>query len=422
MKIRNTPLTVDPPTAPGEDAKRDTIATKQKSKAHETGSPKVKSASRKPRLRRAGRRRGRKQYPVMTFDEALRIAQGIMKHGDRHPIRRMTLLSKIGLTDTNSTRNLITTASRYGLIDGSCRSEELKLTPSGRLAVDPAASPTQKIQALFELAIKETSLFNEMYERFKDGRLPAPEVLRDSLKEIDLGDRPQCVDIFISNAQAVGLLATIEGGQHLLSIEALQKQLPLTQPGRPSIETLGAPNLNGAETDGESEDFDKVCFFIAPIGNEGTEQRSHSDAILASFIEPALAEHKLKLIRADKITKPGMISGQVIQYILKSKLVVADLSFHNPNVFYELCLRHVTGLPTVHLTREADHIPFDIGNFRTIKLKMDSIYGLLAKLDTYRAEIAQQIRQVLMDGTSTDNPILTFCPKGRFIVDAVSTP
>jgi hypothetical protein len=70
----------------------------------------------------------------------------------------------------------------------------------------------------------------------------------------------------------------------------------------------------------------------------------------------------------------------------------------------------------VHLTRESDYIPFDVGNFRTVKLKFDSVYGLLARLDTYRAEIAQQIRQVLMDGASTDNPILTFCAKGRFVV------
>ena len=70
----------------------------------------------------------------------------------------------------------------------------------------------------------------------------------------------------------------------------------------------------------------------------------------------------------------------------------------------------------MHLTRESDYIPFDVGNFRTVKLKMDSVYGILAQLDTYRAETAQQIRQVLMDGASTDNPIPTFCPKGRFAV------
>ena len=112
-----------------------------------------------------------------------------------------------------------------------------------------------------------------------------------------------------------------------------------------------------------------------------------------------------------------MISGQVIEYILKSRLVVADLSFHNPNVFYELCLRHVTGRPTVHIIRKGDKIPFDIGNFRTIEIAMDDKYHLVAELDVYRAEIANQARQVLASDHSRDNPILAFCPNARFVTD-----
>ena len=61
-----------------------------------------------------------------------------------------------------------------------------------------------------------------------------------------------------------------------------------------------------------------------------------------------------------------MISKQIIEYILRSRLVIADLSYNNPNVFNELCLRHATGKPTVHVIKKGDKIPFDVGNFRTI--------------------------------------------------------
>jgi hypothetical protein len=57
------------------------------------------------------------------------------------------------------------------------------------------------------------------------------------------------------------------------------------------------------------------------------------------IIQPAVKEFGLKVIRADQMSKPGMIGKQVIEHILRSRLVIADLSFHNPNVFYELCLR-----------------------------------------------------------------------------------
>lgn len=54
---------------------------------------------------------------------------------------------------------------------------------------------------------------------------------------------------------------------------------------------------------------------------------------MGSIIEPALDELGIKVVRADKIEAAGIITAQIIEYIVKSKIVVADLSFHNPNVF-----------------------------------------------------------------------------------------
>ena len=46
-----------------------------------------------------------------------------------------------------------------------------------------------------------------------------------------------------------------------------------------------------------------------------------------------------------------MISRQIIEHIMHARLVIADLSFHNPTVFYELALRHMTGKPTIQVIR-----------------------------------------------------------------------
>jgi hypothetical protein len=70
-----------------------------------------------------------------------------------------------------------------------------------------------------------------------------------------------------------------------------------------------------------------------------------------------------------------MIGKQVLEHVLRSKLVIADLSFHNPNVFYELCLRHATRLPTVQLIRANERIPFDIDQYRTIKIDTGDVYA-----------------------------------------------
>jgi len=111
-----------------------------------------------------------------------------------------------------------------------------------------------------------------------------------------------------------------------------------------------------------------------------------------------------------------MISKQIIDYILNSRLVIADLSYNNPNVFYELCLRHVTGKPTVHVIRKGDKIPFDVGNFRTITIALDDVHWAIADIDTHRAEIANFVRQAIDTGQSRDNPILTFYPSAIFEV------
>ncbi|HEX9942922.1 MAG TPA: hypothetical protein VGG03_12965, partial [Thermoanaerobaculia bacterium] len=101
---------------------------------------------------------------------------------------------------------------------------------------------------------------------------------------------------------------------------------------------------------------------------------------------------------------------QIIEHVVHARLVIADLSFHNPNVFYELSLRHACRKPTVQLVRAGDRIPFDIDQVRTVKVDTTSIYTLVPKLDTYKAEIATQVRRALADPDAVDNPIGVFMP------------
>jgi hypothetical protein len=145
---------------------------------------------------------------------------------------------------------------------------------------------------------------------------------------------------------------------------------------------------------------------------EGSEQRQHSDLFMGSLIEPAIQELGLRLVRADQIGEAGLITAQVIEHIVRSPLVIADLSYHNPNVFYELALRHAVRRPIVQVIRSADRVPFDLQPFRTIIIDNSSIYTLVPKLDTYRAEISAQIRMAMESPAGdSDNPLTTFYPE-----------
>ena len=140
-------------------------------------------------------------------------------------------------------------------------------------------------------------------------------------------------------------------------------------------------------------------------------ERKHSDLFLESLVAPAIEDFGFKVVRADQIGQAGLISNQIIDYIMNSKLVVCDLSFHNPNVFYELSLRHATKKPTIHIIRKCDGIPFDLNDFRTIEIDDTDIYTLIPALETYKNQINQQVRQMLDVPDSIDNPIISYLDK-----------
>jgi hypothetical protein len=180
---------------------------------------------------------------------------------------------------------------------------------------------------------------------------------------------------------------------------------------------LAAPPTTSNEDSAATGDFAKICFYITPIGEENSEDRRHADFLMEYIIKPAVKEFDLVVVRADQMGKPGMIGKQVIEHILKSRLVIADLSFHNPNVFYELSLRHATRLPTVQIKRAVDKLPFDLNQYNTISIETRDPYTLLPKVQTYTAEVATQVRRALEDSHSGDNPISLYYPSARLTWD-----
>ncbi|MDM4014986.1 hypothetical protein [Roseiconus lacunae] len=134
----------------------------------------------------------------------------------------------------------------------------------------------------------------------------------------------------------------------------------------------------------------KQCFVISPIGEAGSEVRRRADQVLRHVIEPATLACGYEAIRADKMSEPGMITSQVIQRIVDDTLVIADLTGSNPNVFYELAIRHAIRKPLVQLIQKGDKIPFDVAGMRTVPVDHKD----LDSVDEARNEIEKQIRAI----------------------------
>ena len=110
------------------------------------------------------------------------------------------------------------------------------------------------------------------------------------------------------------------------------------------------------------------CFVISPIGEVGTHTRQRADTLLNEIIRPAAAEVGFDVTRADEIAEPGRISRQILARLIGADVVVADLTDQNPNVFYELAIRHATERATIHLYEDASEIPFDVQDVRSVRV------------------------------------------------------
>lgn len=362
------------------------------------------------------KRRSQRSFPASTFEEPLAFASAVFRIGSGQPVKRLTLFDELGKSpESGGSRQLIINSGRYGLTKGGVQADNIELTPEGQKAVDEQANARERARTRVELAINRIEPFQKLYDKFVGNKLPAHAVLIDAAKDtgIDASHAAEAVDTFVVNLRFVGLLRTLSGAERIIPLDMLLGDLPSTPATVSPIPFQQGAAQSASIITAEHAQFESTCFYIAPIGEDGSDARKHSDLFLGSIVEPALEPFQLTVIRADAIDKPGVITRQVLDYIMKSRLVVADLSFHNPNVFYELALRHAVKLPIVQIIRAADRLPFDVNQMRTIQIDTTDIYSLVPRIESYRAEIANQVRRALEADHIVDTPISTYYPNLR---------
>ena len=157
-----------------------------------------------------------------------------------------------------------------------------------------------------------------------------------------------------------------------------------------------------------SEQQKKRCFVITPIGGDTDPIRRHIDGIINAAIRPAL-ESEYEIVVAHEIMDPGSITKQIITEIYKDELVVANLTNRNPNVMYELALRHCLGKPVVMIAEKGTDLPADIIMERTIFYQNDAL-GTIELRDKLKQTVGgicfdqtgSPIHDVLHDIDATD--------------------
>ena len=145
----------------------------------------------------------------------------------------------------------------------------------------------------------------------------------------------------------------------------------------------------------------KKCFIITPIGNDTDPIRRHVDGVFDAAIAPVLNEYSYEPLLPHRLAIPGSINKQIVQMIHDSDLVIANLTGKNPNVMYELALRHCFGTPAIMIAEKGTELPFDINNQRTIFYVNDAqgVLNLQASL--------REVLETLKEDGSYESPIFS---------------
>ena len=146
-------------------------------------------------------------------------------------------------------------------------------------------------------------------------------------------------------------------------------------------------------------DAKKTCFVISPLGAENSATRRAADGLINSVIRPVCEELGFNVIAPHEINNPGSITSQVIKLLVEAELVVANLSELNPNVMYELAVRHAKRLPVVSLIDAGTSLPFDVAAERTIFFTND-MSGVLELQKKLKMSINEAMQE-----KEPDNPI-----------------
>lgn len=372
-KEMETPAEVSPDAQPAKPGK-----TKGKGKPAQG-----KAASAAPATNRSRRTPAPVwTFPKHTLEEAIRVAQAIYEKHGGNPVDAERLASFVGFNKVADWRfqDLLKAANLYGLVQGSGERATIRLERIGEDILTPS-SPSERQAALLK-AFNNVDVFKRVTEFYaKDRalpeRLPEDEYFGNTLvKDFDIQrDR---VDTFIR--------VFTDNLKYLKSFGVARGQAVVQTNGKPVIEE----RKHTEEEEAGGREFIDTCFVLMPFGD-------WYDRYYEDIYYPAIRESGLEPRRADSVFHSGSVMEHIWEEIQKSKVLVADLTGKNPNVFYELGLAHASGKPVVFVTGNLEDVPFDLRHLRVIEYDIrDPWWG-----DKLKKGITEYVKNAKKDPTKS---------------------
>lgn len=308
------------------------------------------SATRKGARRRKGRgpRPGAPKYPRHSLERALRAPKAILDQNAGKACTDREAAGYVGVGWTGEFGSELASAIKFGLLKRPSNGK-VQVTDLGKKILRPQ-QPKDELEGLREAALQAPDI-SAVYSHYRGENLPDPQFFLNTLTDrFGIPDDmvAEFSNIFRETMVKAKLLEE-HGGRHRL-LDVLQQ--PAAQAvSDESIKQLGkAANIAVGDT----------CFVVMPFADP-------IGRYYQSVYEPAIQRAGLKPVRADTdIFATGKIMDQVWSGITQAKVLVAELTSRNPNVFYELGLAHAMKKPVVLVSSNEGDVPFDLKHIRVI--------------------------------------------------------
>jgi hypothetical protein len=314
-------------------------------------------------------------YPRHEVEKALRIPRAILDQNAGRACTEMDAAKFIGLTNIRGPFKVeISSALKYGFLErpnpGSIVPTEL-----AKKVIRPQ-SPEDTLNGLRE-AILNAPVISDVYKHYRGENIPDRQFFENALTDtfkVPLDKLSEFIEIFTESLFSAKLLE--KNGDKLRVVDIA------SETNSPRIDTNSELRKLSKAAAVSSTDS---CFVMMPFASPLGEYYS-------KIYEPAIKKAGLTPVRADDdIFGTGKIIDQIWSGITSAKVLIAELTTRNPNVFYELGLAHALKKPVVLVSSNEQDVPFDLKHIRVIYYDKDDPFWGTKLIDKVAENILSAI-------------------------------
>ncbi len=147
----------------------------------------------------------------------------------------------------------------------------------------------------------------------------------------------------------------------------------------------------------------KKCFVIMPVSATKSCTEEEWTGIFEHMIKPAVTGSRLGFDCDRANPRTGAFIRDILDGLNRADVVIADLTDRNPNVCYELGIRHTLRNRTILTAQNIDDIPSDLQSYWVVTYEKD-----LTGAQQFKKTVREILREMQKAPDKPDSPVADF--------------